>query len=89
MENSSEIRRAFFDALKINPSLINFELDGEFEDEPAEEEEYYKECLLENSTITSMWVHWDFAELGGILARNGKMAEEKRFKITKLAAQSH
>ena len=51
------------------------------------EEEYLKECLLENGRITSMRVPWEFEELKSILERNARTAAEKRFKRTKLAAE--
>ena len=53
----------------------------------TEEEQYFKECLVENSTVTSMEVPWNSLELESILARNKRTAEDKRFKITKLAVQ--
>ena len=51
------------------------------------EEEYLKECLLENGRIISMWVGWEFEELESILKRNVRTVAEKRFKLTKLAVQ--
>ena len=63
-----------------------FGYDWDQHDDPsAEEEEYFKECLLENSRITSMRVDWQFEELESILKTNARITEEKRFKITKLA----
>ena len=88
IEGSSSVRRAFFEALKVNQSLIDFEISGYCNIQPsAEEKEYFKECLLENSIITSMRVPWNFEELERILERNTKMQEERRFKITKLAVE--
>ena len=83
-----EGRRTFFDALKINQSLIEITWCGYNDAQlSAEEEEYFKECLLENGRIISMQVPWKIAELKSILERNARTAEEKRFKVTKLAAQ--
>ena len=87
MKDCSEIRFVFFEALKINQSLTEFHMLGNCNQPCWEEEEYFKECLLENSSIISIKVPWKFEELQSILERNAKIVEEKRFKTTKLAAQ--
>ena len=87
MEDFSEVRRAFYDALKINQSLTQFDMDGYDIQLFEKEEEYLKECLLENGRITSMQVPWKFKELESILKRNARTVAEKRFKRTKLATQ--
>ena len=88
IEQCSEVRRALFEALKINQSLKEFYICGTCTTEPSEEEgEYFKQCLLENYSITYMEVPWDFAELKSILARNARIEKEKRFNRTKMAIQ--
>ena len=85
MEDLSEVRRTFYAALKINQSLTQFIVDGKNIRIFEKEEEYLKECLLENGRITSMQVPWEFEELDSILKRNARKVAEKRFKRTKLA----
>ena len=87
MEDFSEVKRAFYDALKINQSLTQFDMAGYNFPLFEKEEEYLKNCLLDNGRIISMQVPWHFKELKNILKRNARTVAEKRFKHTKLAVQ--
>ena len=88
-EESGGCRLALFDALKSNQSLTHLYLRG-YDEQPVpdeEEKQYFRECLLENSKVTKIHLPWAFEELESILERNAQIVEQKRFKITKLAAQ--
>ena len=77
----SETGDAFIDALKINESLTQFEVDKICSTMGP----YRYNCILESEFTSEAPCY--FPEMKSVLARNARTQEEKRFKRSKLAAQ--